>query len=344
MNIRLLLLPLTLVYAAIMHLRNMLYDMGILSHDEFSRPVICVGNITVGGTGKTPFIEYLIKMLEDYRVSIVSRGYRRKTKGLVVATETSTAEEIGDEPCQMHEKFPHVPIAVAEQRKEAIRCVIDNHGAEVVLMDDGYQHRSVKASMNVLMTDYGRPMWDDWTFPAGNMREPYSGKKRADIIVVNKCPIDMSEEERKRYVSKLDVDVDVFFTAIGYGSIKSIDGKEVDVVLDDVIAVAGIGRPGPFFDEVARRSRKTENRAFQDHYQFTDKDVEQLIADSNNGQRIIITTEKDAKRLQNFGSIISQESKNIVYLPIELRVLFGEADKLNTKILDHVRGFDRKDK
>lgn len=327
-----------------MLVRNKLYDWGILSHVEFSCPVFCVGNITVGGTGKTPFIEYMTRVLEEYRVAMVSRGYRRKTKGLVVATKGSTAEEIGDEPCQIHEKFPEMPVVVSENRASAIRCVTDEHGAQVVLMDDGYQHRSVKASMYVLITDYARPMWEDWTFPAGRMREPYCGKKRAGMVVVNKCPIGMSEEERKEYERKLDVDVPVFFTAIDYGHLKSIDGEDVEMELKDVIAVAGIGRPEPFFEEVERRSGKVERRVFIDHYQFSEDDVRGLMNDGEKGKRVIVTTEKDAKRLQNFKSIISTENKNIVYLPIELRVLFGEAEKLNTKILEHVRGFDRKDK
>lgn len=336
-RMRLLLLPLTLIYGAIMLLRNKLYDCGILAHKEFSRPVICVGNITVGGTGKTPFIEYLLRLLSDRRLAIVSRGYRRSTKGLVVATESSTVADIGDEPCQMHEKYPLVPMVVDEDRAEAIQYAIDHLDAGVVLMDDGYQHRKAKAGMYVLMTDYARPMWSDWTFPAGNMREPWkAGRKRAALVVVNKCPANLSVAERDAIRQRLNVQVPVFFTAIDYGQPHTLKGDAVDISFSKVIALAGIGRPDPFFEEVERRSSSVVRKAFPDHYQFSEDDVRQLLAESRQTGATIVTTEKDAKRLQKFMSIVSSDVENIIYLPIELRVLFDEAQMLNTKILQYV--------
>lgn len=312
-----------------MLVRNWLYSKGMVHVSTFARPVICVGNITVGGTGKTPFIEYLLRLLHDSKPSIVSRGYHRKTKGLVVATSYSTSAEIGDEPCQMHAKYPHVPLAVDEDRSEAIRCLIDSTDTGVVLMDDGFQHRETKAGFYVLMADYARPMWSDWTFPAGNMREPWSGRHRADIIVVNKCPQAMSQEERDSIVRMMNTSRPIFFTAIAYGNLKDMGGASVPGINGRVVAVAGIGRPEPFFEELDLRYGTVERMTFADHHNYTSSDVEAIKKVASDGA-VVITTEKDFTRLPSLGDI------KVFYMPIELKVLFGDEDKLNLILNNYV--------
>ena len=342
MNLRLLLLPFTLIYAAIMMVRNRLYDWHLLRSVSFSKPVICVGNITVGGTGKTPFIEHLISILQPYQPSVVSRGYRRKTHGLVVATSQSTAIEIGDEPCQMHHKHPQVPIAVCEDRALAIAHLATHTSTNVVLMDDGFQHRSVRAGLYILITDYARPMWSDFTFPAGNMREPWQGRHRANIIVVNKCRPDLSLAERDKIKAKLSTNSDVFFSTIEYGSLTTFDGKTTTLPsTTKILAVAGIGRPEPFFSEIERHFADVKRISFADHHRFAASEIEQISQTCQSENRVLITTEKDAMRLREY---VEQLTINVVYLPIQLRILFGEAEKLNTKILQYVRQFDRANK
>lgn len=315
---RKLLLPLTAIYALVMMVRNKLYDWGVLRSQTFEREVICVGNITVGGTGKTPFIEHLLRMLAERKPAVVSRGYGRKTRGLVVASETSTAAEIGDEPSQIKKKFARVPVVVAEDRNAAIRWVLGNTDSEVVLMDDGFQHRSTRASKYILIADYARPMWSDWTFPAGNMREPWSGRHRADMIVVNKCPADLGEAERDAILRKLDVRCPVYFSSIAYGGLVPVAVKGKGEGLRNVVGVAGIGRPEPFFEELKRRYDKVVALRFADHHRFSDGDVKRIVDAARANDAFVVCTEKDAKRLPALGDV------EVYYLPIELNILFDQ--------------------
>lgn len=338
MNLRLLLLPFSAIYAAIMMFRNMLYDHRWLHTCQFTKPVICVGNITVGGTGKTPFIEHLIMMLSEYKPSVVSRGYKRKTKGLVIANTSSTAATIGDEPIQMHCKYPNIPLVVDENRTEGINYLFRNTNTGVVLMDDGFQHRSTTAGMYILITDYARPMWNDFTFPAGNMREPWIGRHRADMIVVNKCPHNLTQTQKQQITQKLNVNVPVFFATIEYADGQTLNGEKVDLgKIKRAIAVAGIGRPTPFFAEVKNRIPDVTTHTYPDHYQFSPTDINSLFSLCQNENRTLITTEKDAMRLREFVDNLTIAPEFVVYLPIRLRILFGEEDKLNTKILQYVR-------
>ncbi len=334
-KLRLLLLPFTVIYACVMLVRNWLYDCGLRKSFAFSKPVICVGNITVGGTGKTPLIEYLARVLADLRPSLVSRGYRRKTQGLVTASASSTAEEIGDEPFQIHQKFPQMPMSICADRPLAINALLEKGETDVVLMDDGFQHRAVRAGLNIVVCDYARPMWNDWTFPAGDLREPFVGRRRAQIFVVNKCPSDLSEEERASIVEHLrpTESQTVFFSAIRYGELRKVSTGEVALAPKKALAVAGIGRPKPFFEEVRRRVETVDTLRFADHHSFSDEDLTEIRrkAESLGSEAVIITTEKDATRLPEIEGI------EICYLPIELELLFGERDRFNSKIIEYVR-------
>lgn len=332
MKPELLLLPFSAIFYAVTSLRNALYDSGILQSRSFSKPVICVGNITVGGTGKTPMIEYLVRNLLNFNPSLVSRGYRRNTKGLVFANKNSSADEIGDEPHQLLEKFSSMPIAVDANRANAIEFLLQNTDTQVVLMDDGFQHRSVKAGLNIVIADYARPMWSDHVFPAGRLRESMRGLRRADIIVINKCPENLSVEAKFEIASHLNLcdNQQLFFSAIQYSEPILISGNQ-QITSDKIVAVAGIGRPQPFFNEVERRFGKTRKIAFADHHDFSPSDIKKIknelkLLGSNS---IVITTEKDAQR---FG----KQDFTIYALPIRLSILFDEQEKFNKTIIDYV--------
>lgn len=332
MKPELFLLPFSAIFYAVTSLRNALYDCGILHSRSFAKPVICVGNITVGGTGKTPMIEYLVRNLLNFKPSLVSRGYRRKTKGFVFANPNSSADEIGDEPHQLLEKFPSMPIAVDTDRINAIEFLLQNTDTQVVLMDDGFQHRSVKAGLNIVVADYARPMWNDHVFPAGRLRESMRGLQRADIVVVNKCPENLSVTEKDEITLRLNLNENqrLFFSAIRYSEPQLIIGNQ-SITNDKIVAVAGIGRPQPFFDEVERRYGEIRKIAFADHHDFSPSDIEkiknelaQLGSDS-----VVITTEKDAQRFGN-------HDFTIYALPISLKILFDEQEKFNKTIIDYV--------
>ncbi len=334
---RRLLAPFALIYWAVTRLRLWMFDCGILASRTFSVPVICVGNITVGGTGKTPLIEHLIALLEnDKKVGVVSRGYRRKSKGQVIASSSSTAADIGDEPRQMLSKFPNSLMVVDADRAAAIDKTIAL-GANVVLMDDGMQHRSVRPTTTICVCDYARPMYSDLPLPAGNLREPWCARLRADIIIVNKCPLSLSSDEAKNIEQKLNLSAgqSLFFSAIAYGNLSLLDKEnDPDSLTPDVpiLAIAGIGRPEPFFQEVERRFNYVKRMAFDDHHPFSAAD-EARIADALNAlgrDSIIICTEKDSVRLPSFSGHASFS------LPIKTQFLFDKEPIFNQIIKSRI--------
>lgn len=329
---RKLLLPFSFIYSGITSMRNLMYDRGWKRSVRFSVPVICVGNITVGGTGKTPCIEYLIRLVsESHKPSLISRGYRRKTKGLLMATSLSDADEIGDEPFQMKRRFPNLPIVVSADRVLGINHLIRNSDTDVVLMDDGFQHRSVKAGLYVLMTDYHRPMWNDYTFPAGMLREPASGRRRAAIIIVNKCPNHLSQEEQESIRKRLIVngEQNLFFTRIKYGNFKSFSSESGmgDVAYDTIIAVSGIGNPHPFHAYLKQKARTIVEMPFGDHHHFTQEDldgVEHQFVAAQCVNKCVVITEKDAARLHGVDLSGYGFASHLLFLPIELEFLNGK--------------------
>lgn len=333
-KIRILLLPVAAIYASIVGIRNLLYDKGLRKISRFKKPIICVGNLTVGGTGKSPFTEYIIRLISDYNPSLVSRGYRRKTKGMVVAKPTSTAAQIGDEPRQMLNKFPGMPIVADGDRFRAINYLINNTDTGVIVMDDGFQHRSVEAGLNIIMVDYARPMWNDFPIPAGDLREPWRGISRADIIIINKCPSDISIEERDKIISKMRLEShqSIFFSAIKYGDLLQQNGQKARLhSVKRFVAVAGVGRPEPFFDEVQRRYSDVTTLRFSDHCNFGKFETNAIVdaVDAMGPNTAVITTEKDATRFPDIGT-------EVYYIPIELDILFNQEQELNQKILDYV--------
>ena len=309
--------PFVPVYYAVTWVRNKCYDFGFKKSVSFDFPVICVGNLSVGGTGKTPMIEYLIELLkEDFKLATLSRGYKRKSEGFQLANNKSSSESIGDEPFQFYSKYKNeIQVAVDSNRLDGINYLKSTENApEVILLDDAFQHRKVKAGFNILLTTYDNIYVKDFLLPAGNLRESKKGAKRADIIVFTKCPIELNEEERDALITKIKPlnHQQVFFSSINYADVvkSSYQSKKL-ADISNFALVTGIANANPLVEYLRNRNLKFEHLNFQDHYNFTLKDVEQL---SKN--KLIITTEKDFMRLQKFKTLKGK----LFYLPINVTI------------------------
>jgi tetraacyldisaccharide 4'-kinase len=331
--LRLLLFPFAAVYYLVTAIRNFLYDTGIFKSHSFTIPVIAVGNLSTGGTGKTPQTEYLIRLLSHtYTLATLSRGYGRKTKGYILANENATAQTIGDEPYQFFSKFKSIRVAVDANRVAGIENLLSlSPTPEVIILDDAYQHRRVKAGFYILLTAYGDVYADDFILPAGNLRESRSGAGRANIIVVTKCPPTLTEAERQKITAKLKPKPgqQVFFTCIAYddfvysgnGQISVADLKNVAKVL-----VAGIAKPQPFYEYL--KGAGDVVKTYPDHHDFNAAEINELNELAKNN--IIITTEKDFMRLQG-----RLPQNRLYYLPIRSRFL-NRGDDFDKTILNYV--------
>src|SRR5690554_679625 len=310
--IRFILFPFGLLYAMITEIRNWLFDKGLLKSYVAPVPVIAVGNLSVGGTGKSPQTEYLIRLLsEKYRVAVLSRGYKRKSKGFVLANENTTMEEIGDEPFQFHTKFKHIHVAVDADRTNGMKQLLQTVNPEVILLDDAYQHRKVKATAYILLTAYGDLYCDDYILPVGNLRESGSGADRAAIIIVTKCPENITETEIQKIKNKLQPKPfqKIFFTTISYDEYVYNQTEKIrlaDIPAEQIFAVSGIANPDLFYAHLAVSDRLT----FPDHHHFSPKDIDKITEKSNG--KIIITTEKDYMRLKG-----KLPQDKLYYLPIK---------------------------
>ncbi|MCL2073435.1 MAG: tetraacyldisaccharide 4'-kinase [Marinilabiliaceae bacterium] len=345
---RVLLLPFSWIFAVIIGLRNFFFDRGILKSEVFSLPIISVGNITLGGTGKTPLSEYIIRTFSgSLRCGFLSRGYGRLTKGALLADSNSTFVEIGDEPKQLKSKFENLLVVVSEKRRIGMQKLLNlPHPPDLVVLDDAYQHRYVKPGISILVMDYFRPIWKDFLLPAGNLREPQKNIKRADIIVVNKCPVDLSEKEADFIKNKLNLSKNqqLFFTSISYkepisflhlmqnNSLTSEPSqKDFQKIIKEkkspIIAVAGIGNPTPFFEMVKDYEKKVKTFRFKDHHRYTIFDINKIIfntkCDNCNETPLIITTEKDAFRMIAIRELDANLASKIWYIPIELIFLYN---------------------
>ena len=331
--LRKLLFPFAILYGLITSIRNFLFDKGILKSYSFDLPIIAVGNLSVGGTGKTPQIEYLIRLLSDkYKVATLSRGYKRESKGFILAQTNATAKILGDEPYQFFEKFKNIQVAVDADRKNGIEQLLaQKDKPDVILLDDAFQHRKVKAGFYILLTSYGELFSDDFILPTGNLRESRSGAKRANVVIVTKCPSVLSPENqieiRKRL--KLSNNQDLYFTFIEYDDFVFGGNQKIDVSLiqeNPKTLVAGIAKPQPFFDYL--QNEMDVCLTFPDHHNFNDKDILEIKKLAKNNK--IITTEKDFVRLK--GSLPSEQ---LFYLPIKSAFLSG-SENFNKTILNYV--------
>lgn len=347
------LLPLSWLYGFIVFVRNKLFDWKVLKQKSYDVPVICVGNITVGGTGKTPHTEYLIELLQfDYRVAVLSRGYKRKSKGFILAGKDSTVDQIGDEPYQIKGKYPDILVAVDSERQRGIETLLalpDNEKPNVILLDDAFQHRYVKPSFTILLTDYNRLMTKDKLLPAGRLREPVHYAEKANMVIVTKCPDGITPLDLRLLAKEIQVYPyqDLFYTSFRYGSLTSVFVEnEEELSLKklqnkDVLIVAGIANPRPFFKKVKRYVKQAETMQYPDHYQFTSKDILDMksrLGSMGDKERVIIVTEKDAVRFRAMDNLDEDIKSILYYLPIRVSFVNEEDKKLfNNKIVDHVR-------
>jgi len=322
--------------------------MKLFQSVSFNLPLICVGNLSVGGTGKSPMVEYLVGHLSDkYKIAILSRGYKRKTKGYALANENSTALEIGDEPMQFYQKFSEVAVAVGEKRIEAIPQLLhDRPGTEVIILDDAFQHREIDPGLNILLTEFNNLFTRDFYLPSGDLRDLKSNYKRADIIIVTKCNPDLPEEEKKEIVDEiapLDKQ-NIFFTCIEYGQLYHITNKQGFEVNKDteVLLVTGIANPRPLKKLLETYCNSYSMLHYPDHHIFTIDDLNEIrtkFDGLNNGNKIIISTEKDAVRLVKFRSDIDELPFYII--PARHHFLFGEEKRFNDLVNNFIVAFKR---
>ncbi len=331
--LRKILFPFAILYGFIASIRNFLYDKGILKSYSFDFPIIAVGNLSVGGTGKTPQIEYLIRLLSPkFKVATLSRGYKRKSKGFILADSTSNATILGDEPFQFYKKFNNVQVAVDVDRKNGIEQLLSQtNKPEVILLDDAFQHRKVNAGFYILLTSYGDLYSDDFILPSGNLREDRSGARRANLVIVTKCPENLSIDEQNQIKSKLKLNPnqELYFSFIDYDDAVYSEDKVIkmnEIKNVTKLLLAGIAKPTPFFEHF--KSNKEDWLIFPDHHHFTEKDLLDIKNKLQN--KIIITTEKDFVRLK--GRIPSEQ---LFYLPIRCSFL-SESDNFDKTILNYV--------
>ncbi len=346
--------PIWLIYGIIVFVRNKLFDFKIFKSYEFHLPVISVGNITVGGTGKTPHVEYLIRLLKDeYKLAFLSRGYKRKTRDFIVATEQSTAATIGDEPLQIKRKFPEMIVAVDRKRVNGIHKLIENvPELDIVLLDDAYQHRAIEPGINILLVDYNRPLKGDSLLPIGLLREPASEKKRADIFIITKVPRDISAMEKRLLLLNAEAQSHqkVYFTTLKYGELKPVFRADAPIKSPvtnlknyTILLVTGIAEPSAMIDHFSALSKEIISIRYSDHHSFTQKDVTSIVEKYKTipeQNKIILTTEKDAVRL-----IFYDAPENLpeawYYVPIEIDFLPNEGELFNHQILQYVKNNNR---
>lgn len=347
-SFRYILFPFSIVYGCIIWLRNKLFDKNILRSATFNFPLICVGNLAVGGTGKTPMAEYLIRLLRNkYNVATLSRGYKRRTKGFAIADENTTAIDIGDEPMQLHKKFPEITVAVAEERVVGIPQLLHaKPETQVIILDDAFQHREVRAGLNILLTEYEDLYTRDFILPAGNLRDVKSSRKRANIIIVTKCKSHLSEEERQDIIKELNPlpNQHVFFTKIEYASPYHLFTKENRFIEHDcnILLVCGIANPTPLKEMLANYTDTYEMILFSDHHIFSVDDLAEIkkqFSKIESANKIILTTEKDGVRLAKYGNEL--KDLPVYILPMRHKFLFSEEDKFDATIISFVERFNK---
>jgi tetraacyldisaccharide 4'-kinase len=347
-SFRIFLLPISLLYWLVVGCRNWLFDKQFLRTASFGLPLITVGNLAVGGTGKSPLIEYLAGLLhKKFKVAALSRGYRRRTRGYALVSSHATALEVGDEPLALYRKFPDVPVAVGEERLLAIPELLHDHPeTQVILLDDAFQHRSLQAGCSLLLTEYSNLFTRDFYLPTGDLRDLKSRYRAATALIVTKCPIDLSEEKQRSIMAELAPvnGQPVFFTTLAYGSpyhltqkqFYSFTGKE------EILLVTGISNPRPLKQYIEERSATYHQLTYRDHHIFSIEDFNEIRREFEKlptENRILITTEKDAVRLEKFSAEI--DGLPWYVLPVEHRFLFGDKERFDRLVIDFISDFKR---
>lgn len=349
-SFRVLLLPFALVYGGMVKFRNLLYSKQLLQSVSFNVPLICIGNLSLGGTGKSPMVEYLLSILSDeYKVATLSRGYKRKTEGYALANKSTSALEIGDEPMQFHIKFPNVAVAVCERRIIAIPQLIqDVPDVQLILLDDAFQHREIQANYNILLSEYSNLYCDDFFVPTGDLRDERRSANRADIIIITKCPAALSMEEKMGIIEKINPQTHqhIFFTTIVYGTPYHIYNPADQWVLtmrDEVLLVCGIANPLPLKNYIHEQTHTYYQISYSDHHIFSIEDlneIKQKLEQIHSKSKLILTTEKDAVRLVKY----TEELHDIplYVLPIKPQFLFDEQGKFDNLIKNNVATYHQK--
>ena len=349
---RRLLFPFSILFGIVVRIRNFLFDIGILKQHQFTMPVIGVGNLTAGGTGKTPHIEYLIRLLQGhYKLATVSRGYGRSSKGVIIATEPCDASRIGDEPMQYYNKFNDITVVVGERRSKAIKLLLQKGKMlDAILLDDNYQHRSVKAGLQILLISFDSLGEFNMLLPAGNLREPFSSISRADIIIISKTPSILVPIERKRLLELIPSkrDQPVFFTYYKYGELHRLYGKNSDMMMGadyyranrfTVLLICGIADPGGLIEYMKRNTNKLETIIYPDHHTFEKKDIDHIksvFEAITNPNKIIVTTEKDAMRFRQPDIEALTRQLPVFYIPIEV-AFHQDATTFDNSIVEYVK-------
>ncbi len=329
-----LLLPFSFLYAIVTESRNKLYDWGVLKQEVFEKPVISVGNLNMGGTGKTPQIEYLINLLKNkYKIAVLSRGYKRKSKGFIVAGKESSVEELGDEAYQIARKFPDITVSVSEKRAPAIKKLIDDYQVDVILLDDAFQHRQVKPGFNIVLSPSSRIFTDDFILPSGNLRECKHNIKRADMLVITKMNPQTDKNILLKKIKKF-YPKDIFFSSIEYANFITDEKKEIpwEKIKDSrLLLVTGIANPQPLYAFLSKKNVNFDRLKFGDHHAYTQADVQQIASwykKQKEDNKFILTTEKDFVKLKDMLDL------PLFYLPIKTKIENDEV--FNKKILDYV--------
>lgn len=341
--------PLAWIYGWVVSVRNYFFDCGVLESKEYDIPIISVGNITVGGTGKTPHIEHLVRLLsEKHKVAVLSRGYKRKSSGYILAHEGMTAEHIGDEPWQMMQKFPDVYIAVDADRRRGIERLMNDEATrdvEIILLDDAFQHRYVTPGCNILLTDYHRLFTKDEILPAGRLREPAKGKERANMVIVSKCPRDMSPMDYRIIAGSLDLRPyqQLYFTSFRYGRMVNLATMEMksmkEMKENNVLLLTGIGCPQHMTMDLSENFASVKSLSYPDHHYYSMQDLQnayEKLAELPE-PRIMITTEKDATRLMALRKIPEHMAREIWVLPAGVHFLQDKDQVFNEKITGYVQ-------
>jgi tetraacyldisaccharide 4'-kinase len=347
-SFRILLLPFALLYWLGISTRNWLYDKNIFKPVSFGLPIICVGNLSVGGTGKSPMVEYLVLLLKNkFNVATLSRGYKRKTKGYALAGEKTTALEIGDEPMQFHLKFPEVPVAVGEERILAIPQLLhDRPDIQAIILDDAFQHRSIKAGLNILLTEYNNLFTRDFYLPTGDLRDVKSSYKRAQVIIVTKCKPDLTESEKQKVIKEINPVKGqvIFFTAIEYGQMYHISSHKTfsGDLESEVLLVTGIANPRPLKKMLEDHRNSYQMLQYTDHHIFTIDDLNEIrekFEKIESPDKMILTTEKDAVRLAKFTREIAELPLYVI--PVSHHFLFNEGNQFDRLVTDFIKNFNK---
>ncbi|MBR6878617.1 MAG: tetraacyldisaccharide 4'-kinase [Bacteroidales bacterium] len=344
-NMNILLLPISFLYQIILKIRHKIFDWHLLKSKKFDLPVICVGNLSFGGTGKTPHTEQLIRLLkEDYRVATLSRGYGRKTRGFRIADDNCTSADIGDEPMLYFRKYPNITVAVDEDRVEGVqRLLAMPNPPQVILLDDAMQHRRLQAGLTLLLTEWSKPYCDDFLVPAGTLRDVRSAARRADVIVVSKTPKNLDDEAINDFKNRLGVlpQQQVFFSSLEHESLQPMNDAAHHfgaLPPDSALLFCGIANPNPLISNLRTKINKLKVQTFNDHHRYDEKEVNAILEtfEALEGERkIIITTEKDYARLEKTPYLCIFDSAPLFTEPI--KVSFNNEELFNSIIRNYVR-------